>query len=204
MINPRGRVFVVDDDSRVLKSLSRLLHSADFEVAAFTSPEAFLEQHTVRPDAIAVLDVAMPGLNGLELQKKLAERHETIPIIFLTGHGNIPIAVQAIRDGAVTFLTKPVNDDLLLDAIEEALKKARAAWNAKRDKEELEMRMSRLSPRERQVMELVITGKLNKQIAGDLEIAEKTVKVHRARVMRKMDVVSLADLVRLVEHARGS
>lgn len=201
MSDPQARVFIVDDDPRVLKSLSRLLRSADLEPVAFSSPQEFLDQHVALPGCCLVLDLSMPGLDGFQLQKALAARNETIPIIFLTGHGNIPKAVEALRSGAVNFLTKPVDEKALLGAIDEALRKARDAWNAKMEREDVQTRMQRLTARERMVMAEVVQGKLNKQIAGDLGIAEKTVKVHRARVMQKMDVVSLADLVRLVERA---
>lgn len=203
MSNTQRRVFIVDDDPRVLKSLSRLLRSVDIEAVTFSSPRAFLEQQIVFPESCLVLDLSMPGIDGLQLQKALVEKNETIPIIFLTGHGNIPQAVRAMRSGAVDFLTKPVEDEALLAAIEAALSHARAAWNEKNDRKELQMRIERLTPREREVMAQVVTGKLNKQIAGDLGIAEKTVKVHRARVMQKLDVVSVADLVRLAEKANS-
>jgi FixJ family two-component response regulator len=196
---PKGKVFIVDDDQQVLKSLSRLLRSANLEPIPFSSPQAFLEHHVAFRDSCLVLDLSMPGIDGMQLQRSLEERNETIPIIFLTGHGDIPTAVQALQRGAVNFLTKPVESSVLLSVIDEALRIARAAWLEKEEGEDIRMRVERLTSREREVMDQVVTGKLNKQIASDLGIAEKTVKVHRARVMQKMEVVSVADLVRIVQ-----
>lgn len=201
MSHSQATVFIVDDDPAVLKSLSRLLRSANLEAVTFTSPEEFLEQHRSHPNCCLVLDLLMPGLSGLELQEALAARKLDIPIVFLSGRGDIPRAVQAIQRGATSFLTKPVDGDTLLMAVEQALGESRAAWQARIEREELEMRIDRLTSRERAVMIHVVAGKLNKQIAADLGIAEKTVKVHRARMMRKMDVVSVASLVRLAERA---
>lgn len=198
MSSSRPTVFIVDDDPRVLKSLTRLLRSADLGPVPFSSPEEFLVQHAATRDCCVVLDLAMPGLNGLQLQEAITARDETLPIIFLSGHANIPAAVDALRRGAVNFLTKPVDDQTLLAAIHEALEKSRVAWQAKLEREDLQARLGLLTNREREVMDEIILGKLNKQIAGDLAISEKTVKVHRARVMRKMDLMSVAELVRLV------
>ena len=192
-------VFVVDDDPAVLKSLARLLRSARLEAATFNSPKEFLEKHDPRAPGCLVLDVAMPGLNGLELQEALAAKASAIPIIFLTGHGDIPMSVQAMKRGAVDFLTKPVNDDDLLKAVGIAIEKDRSQRQARAEVAAIQQRLDTLTPREREVMEHVIAGHLNKQIAADLGTGEHTIKVHRARVMEKMGVVSLADLVRAAE-----
>jgi FixJ family two-component response regulator len=192
-------VFVVDDDPAVLKSLSRLLRSARMEVATFNSPREFLERHNPRAPGCLVLDVAMPGLNGLELQKALAAEDSTLPIVFLTGHGDIPMSVQAMKRGAIDFLTKPVNDEDLLEAIRVALETDRLSRQARAELDDIRRRLDTLTPREREVMEHVVSGQLNKQIAADLGTGEQNIKVHRARVMEKMGVVSLADLVRAAE-----
>ena len=194
-------VFVVDDDPAVLKSLARLLRSARLEAATFNSPQEFLDRHDPRAPGCLVLDVAMPGLNGLELQEALAAKGSTLPIIFLTGHGDIPMSVQAMKRGAVDFLTKPVNDDDLLKAVGVAIEKDRSQRQERAEVAEIQQRLDTLTPREREVLEHVISGQLNKQIASDLGTGEHTIKVHRARVMEKMNVQSVAELVRLAERA---
>jgi FixJ family two-component response regulator len=194
-------VFVVDDDPAVLKSLARLLRSARMEVATFHSPREFLERHDPRAPGCLVLDVAMPGLNGLELQEALVAKGGALPIVFLTGHGDIPMSVQAMKRGAVDFLTKPVNDDDLLKAVGLAIEKDRSQRQARAEVTEIQQRLATLTPREREVMEHVVAGQLNKQTAADLGTVEKTIKVHRARVMDKMKVQSVAELVRLAERA---
>jgi FixJ family two-component response regulator len=192
-------VFVVDDDLAVLKGLARVLRSAGLEVATFSSPSEFLEQHDPRAAGCLVLDVAMPGLNGLELQAALTAKDSWIPIIFLTGRGDIPMSVQAIKGGALDFLTKPVNDEDLLKAVAAALEKDRIERQSRAELDEIQERLATLTPREREVLNHVVSGQLNKQIANDLGTVEKTIKVHRARVMEKMKVNSLAELVRLTE-----
>ena len=194
-------VFVVDDDPAVLKSLSRLLRSARLDVVTFSSPREFLERHDPCALGCLVLDVAMPGLNGLELQEALTAKGSELPIIFLTGHGDIPMSVQAMKRGAVDFLTKPVNDDDLLKAIHVAIEKDRLQRQARAEVAEIQQRLATLTPREREVLEHVIAGQLNKQTAADLGTVEKTIKVHRARVMEKMKAQSVAELVRLAEKA---
>ena len=194
-------IFVVDDDPAVLKSLSRLLRSARLDVVTFSSPREFLGRHEPSAPGCLVLDVAMPGLNGLELQEALAVKGSEVPIIFLTGHGDIPMSVQAMKRGAVDFLTKPVNDEDLLKAVHVAVEKDRIAREARAELDEIQQRLATLTPREREVMEHVISGQLNKQTAADLGTVEKTIKVHRARVMEKMKVQSVAELVRLAERA---
>jgi FixJ family two-component response regulator len=194
-------VFMVDDDPAVLKSLSRLLHASQFNVVTFGSPQEFLERHDPHTPGCLVLDVAMPGLNGLELQEALTVKGSAIPIIFLTGHGDIPMSVQAMKGGALDFLTKPVHDEDLLKAVEAALEKDRIERQSRAELDDIRKRLATLTPREREVLTHVVSGQLNKQIANDLGTVEKTIKVHRARVMEKMKVGSVAELVRLTERA---
>lgn len=201
MMTPSPTVFIVDDDSAVLKSLARLLRSARLNVMAFGSPQEFLERHDPRAPGCLVLDLAMPGLNGLELQAALTVKGSAIPIIFLTGHGNIPASVQAMKRGALDFLTKPVNDDDLLKAVQVAIEKDRLARIARAELEDIQARLDSLTPREREVLTHVVSGQLNKQTAADLGTVEKTIKVHRGRVMEKMKVHSVAELVHLAERA---
>ena len=198
---PPATVFVVDDDAAVLKSLSRLLRSARLAVATFSSPRDFLDRHDPNTPGCLVLDVAMPGLNGLELQQALMARGHEPAIIFLTGHGDIPMSVKAMKRGAVDFLTKPVDHDDLLKAIRAAIEKDRLQRQAHAEVAEIQQRLATLTPREREVMYHVISGHLNKQTAADLGTVEKTIKVHRARVMEKMKVNSVAELVHLAERA---
>lgn len=199
---PIERVYVVDDEPAVRKGLWRLLRSAGYEVSTYASAEEFLER--LEPDAsgCAVLDVAMPGLDGLALQKALSERRLALPVLFLTGRGDIPSSVKAMKAGATDFLTKPVDDRVLFEAIVHALERGRAERVARHRRAEARERVETLTPREREVLEGVAAGRLNKQIAGDLGIAEKTVKVHRARVMEKLGVSSVAELVRISDSAK--
>jgi FixJ family two-component response regulator len=190
----------VDDDAAVLKSLSRLVRSAGFDVATFDSPWKFLDHYAARSPGCLVLDFAMPGLSGLELQSALMAKGGTLPIIFLTGQGDIPKSVRAMKSGAMDFLTKPVNDEILIQAIRLALDADRRHRKASAELDNIRARLDLLTPREREVLVHVVSGQLNKQIAADLGTVEKTIKVHRARVMEKMKVQSLAELVRLAEH----
>jgi FixJ family two-component response regulator len=192
-------VFLVDDDASVLKALSRLLRTRGYQVQSFASSGAFLAEHDVSIPGCAVLDVSMPGLDGLELQRALTTGGSRRPVIFLTGKGDIPTSVRAMRAGAIDFLTKPVREGDLLDAIARAEKDDSSTRNRNAELNSINARLARLTPREREVMIHVITGRLNKQIAGDLGTVEKTIKVHRGRVMEKMGVRSVADLVRLAE-----
>src|SRR5437762_2518590 len=202
MTKPSPTVFVVDDYAPVRRSISRVLHAAGFAVAAFASAEEFLAQYDPRTLGCLVLDLAMPTLDGLELQDILAKAGSVLPIIFLTGHADVPKSVQAMKHGASDFLTKPVNDKELLTAVRTAIEKDCALRRRQTELSEIRARLSTLTPREREVLEHVVTGKLNKQIAGDLGTVEQTVKVHRARVMEKLKVQSVAELVRLTERCR--
>jgi FixJ family two-component response regulator len=191
-----GTVFLLDDEPGMLKALTRLLGAEGFTVRAFTSAKAFLEEY--QPEALSclVLDVAMPELNGLELQQRLTRAGILLPIVFLTGHGDIPMSVQAIKAGAVDFLTKPVKDADLLRTVRAALQRAAEQRELIIETALFRQRYSGLTPRERDVMAHVVAGELNKQVAYALGIGEHTIKVHRSRVMEKMGVASLADLVR--------
>jgi FixJ family two-component response regulator len=192
-----GTVFLVDDDPGVAAALARLLRAAEFEVRSFSSPQAFLREHDVSIPGCAVLDVAMPGLNGIELHKKLADTGCERPVIFLTGHGDIPMSVQAMRDGAVDFLTKPVHEEKLLAAVHVAVEKDRSDRHARVELADIKERLAALTPRESEILRFVVAGCLNKQIAAHVGAAEKTVKVHRARIMIKIGVRSVAELVRV-------
>jgi FixJ family two-component response regulator len=197
-------VFLVDDDASVRKALMRLIKSAGYEVRAFASARDFLDNFRGREDdgpGCLVLDVRMPGLSGLDLQHELQATNTPLPIIFITGHGNIPMSVRAMKNGAVDFLPKPVKDKELLKAVEQALARADHDHTERLELEDIQRRLDSLTPREREVMSLVVRGFLNKQIAFELGTVEKTVKVHRARVMEKMEVQSLAELVRIAERA---
>jgi len=192
-------VFIVDDDLSVCRSLARLVRQAGLNAETFGSAEEFLRLQTeplTRP-ACAVVDLHMPGLSGIELQKRLCESPVACPVIFISGNGDIPSTVQAMRQGAVTFLTKPFDTNDLLRAIDEALRKHRASLVADHRAGAILARMKELTEREVEVMAWIITGALNKQIAAELNIVEKTVKVHRARVLEKMQVSSVAELVRV-------
>jgi FixJ family two-component response regulator len=190
-------VFVVDDDPSFRRSTERLLRTAGFTIKSFASAQEFL--HNPRPDVPACLvsDVRMPGLSGLDLQRELAKAGIVIPIIFITGHGDIPMSVQAMKAGAVDFLTKPFRAKKLLDAIEQALKRDRAARKEQAKVSELLEHYELLTPREREVMAHIVSGMLNKQIAANLNTVEKTIKFHRAHIMEKMQAGSLAELVRM-------
>jgi FixJ family two-component response regulator len=193
-VPPSPTVFVVDDEEPVRKALARLLRVNRFAVAVFASSKEFLDQYDPDASGCLVLDIMMPG-NGLDLQRTLQKRGCTLPIIFLTGHGDVPKSVQALKGGAIDFLTKPVNDKCLLSAVRTAIEKNRVGRHEQSEVSEACSRLATLTPRERQVLEQIVTGKLNKQIAADLGITERTIKAHRARVMAKMKVDSVAKLV---------
>lgn len=190
---------MVDDDPSVLRALTRLFAAAGLEACAFPSPAAFLQAHDPATPGCLVLDLALPGLDGLELQQALTVSDCARPIVFITGRGDIPTSVRAMKGGAVDFLTKPVNDRDLLAAVRNALEIDRLAREAQAEMDGLRERLAALTPREREVLGHVVAGRLNKQIAADLGTVEKTIKVHRARIMEKMAVRSLADLVRIAE-----
>ena len=201
MVKSARVVFLVDDDSSVRRALTRLIKSAGYDVQAFASARDFLESRRATDERLAslILDVRMPGLSGLDLQHELQATNTSLPIIFVTGHGDIPMSVKAMKDGAVDFLPKPVKDTVLLNAIEQALARAELEQDKRQEVENLQKRLNTLTPREKEVMSFVVRGLLNKQIAFQLGTVEKTVKVHRARVMEKMKVQSLAELVRIAE-----
>jgi len=188
-------VFVVDDDISVRESLELLIRNAGWEPATFASAQDFLARPRVHAPSCLVLDVSLPDLNGLDLQKRVAADRSDMPIIFITGHGDIPMSVQAMKAGAVEFLTKPFGDDVLLSAIRNAIARSHAALSQEAEIRALRDSYDSLSRREREVMALVVTGKLNKQVGGELGISEITVKAHRGRAMKKMKAKSLADLV---------
>ena len=194
-------VFVVDDDPSVRKSLTRLIESAGYTVEAFASAGDFLKAATAVGPCCLVLDVRMPGMTGLDLQRTLAQAVHRIPIVFVTGQGDIPMTVTAMKAGAVDFLTKPFAARDLLDAVHRAVEKDTRNLGTEARSRSLHARVETLTPRERQVFALVVTGMLNKQIAAQLGVVEKTVKVHRARVMDKMRAGSFAELVRLADAA---
>jgi FixJ family two-component response regulator len=192
-------VFIVDDDEAVRKAVSRLLRSAGIDVTVFASPGEFLAQYDPATPGCLVLDLAMPDFNGLQLQTTLSEKGSILPIIFLTGQGDVSKSVQAMKHGAFDFLSKPVKEKDLLTTVRAAIERNAVARREQAKLSEIRAGLNTLTPREREVLEQVVSGKLNKQIAGDLGITEATVKMHRARVMAKMKVQSVAELARLTE-----
>jgi FixJ family two-component response regulator len=194
-------VFVVDDDPSVRRGVERLLRSAGHAVESFACARDFLERYDCDAAGCVILDLAMPGYDGLQMQQALADRGSALPIIFLTGHGDIPSSVQAMKRGAVDFLTKPVNGDDLLAAVRNAIERCEALYRARDEIADIRSRFATLTPREREVLAHVLAGKLNKQIAAELGTIEHTIKVHRARVMQKMQARTLAALVRLAQRA---
>lgn len=199
MSTSKGTVFVVDDEELVRRGLNRLLRAAGYQVETFSSAREFLDRVTASDVCCLVLDVQMPDLNGLELQETLAQAGRSVPIVFITGHGDIPTSVRAMKAGALDFLSKPFHEKDLLEAIDRGLESARQQSAEKEVADEVRTRLATLTPREHEVMLQVITGALNKQIAAVLGTTEKTIKVHRGRVMHKLQVDSVADLVRLCE-----
>ena len=190
-------IFIVDDDPSICSSLTRLISSIGFQAKSFTSAQEFLQHERPQGPCCLVLDIRLPGLGGLDLQDYLNSLPYNIPIIFITGYGSVPMSVRAIKHGAVDFLEKPFEDQALLDAVQNAIEKDKQARHKEAEGVEIQKRIETLTPREREVFALVVTGMMNKQIAAELGTSEKTVKVHRARVMNKMQVASLAELVRM-------
>src|SRR5262252_3691316 len=197
-------IFIVDDDISVRESLELLLQNEGWQPKTFASAQEFLDCPRAVVPSCLVLDVSLPGLDGLELQKRLAVERTDMPIIFITGYGDVPKSVQAMKRGAVEFLTKPFNDEILLTAIRQALDKSRLARAHETEMRELRDRHAALTPREQQVMALVVSGLLNKQVGGELGISEITVKAHRGQVMQKMKANSVADLVKMAGKLRLS
>jgi FixJ family two-component response regulator len=203
MTTAKPVVFVVDDDAWVRESLETLIQDEGWQSETFATAQEFLDRPPASTPSCLVLDISLPGLNGLELQKRVAQRTD-LPIIFITGHGDIPMSVGAMKAGAVEFLTKPFNDEVLLMAIRQALERSRAALAREAEMQELREHYASLTPRERDVMALVVSGLLNKQVAGELGITESTVKAHRGQVMQKMKANSVADLVKMTARLHQS
>ena len=192
-------VFIVDDDASVREALGRLMRSAGLRVEAFASAEAFLNRARTDAPSCLVLDVQLPDLSGLDLQRRMVDANNEMPIVFITGHGDIPTTVRAMKAGAIEFLTKPLLEGDVLESIRQAIARDRVVRDHNAETAYLRARRASLTPREEEIMEWVVSGLLNKQIAGELGISEETVKVHRGHVMRKMGAGSLADLVRMSE-----
>lgn len=200
-MDPMFAVFIVDDDAGVLKALSRLLRARGYDARPYTSPQDFLAHHDAAVPGCAVLDISLPGLNGLELQQALTAGGTHRPVIFITGKGDVPTSVRAMKAGAIDFLTKPVSGKDLLEAVSRAQSHDTNLRKSHAELASIEEKIATLTPREREVFAHVVSGQLNKQIASDLGTVEKTIKVHRGRVMEKLGVRTVADLVRLAEKA---
>src|SRR6266513_3580318 len=199
MIPSNNLVFLIDDDASVRKGVSRLLRSAGYKIEAFASASDFLKREQHSGPACVIVDVRMPGINGMDLQQTLIQHGREEQLVFITGHGDISMCAQAMKAGAVDFLSKPIRSDELLQCVERALMRSAEQRRQSTERNRVQQLLRLLTPREFEVMQLVIRGMVNKQIAGELGRAEKTVKVHRGRMMRKMHVTSVADLVRLIE-----
>ena len=201
MITPKPLVFVIDDDASVRKSLTRLLDSAGYQSELFESAVAFLDRPPCSEPSCVIVDVRMPGLSGIDFQEALIEHRREEQLIFVTGHGDVPMCARVMKAGAVDFLPKPIKPDELLQCVERALKRSSVQRSVASEKDEARQRLNTLTAREFEVMELIASGMLNKQAGAQLNIAEKTVKVHRGRVMQKLGIASVAELVRLVQKA---
>ena len=204
MATAKPIVFIVDDDAWIRESLETLIQDQGWQPETFASAQEFLDRPRTFTPSCLVLDISLPGLNGLELQKRVAAERTDLPIIFVTGHGDIPMTVGAMKAGAVEFLTKPFNDEVLLTAIRQALERSRLALAQEAEIQQLRDRYASLTARERDVMALVVSGLLNKQVAGELGITESTVKAHRGQVMQKMKANSVADLVKMTARLHQS
>jgi len=200
-MRPEPTVFVVDDDPSVRRALRRLIESVELNVETFAAADEFLDGYDPARPGCLVLDVRMPGVSGLDLQETLASREVLLPVIFITGYGDVPTTVRAMKGGAVDFIEKPFNEQVLLDAIHRAIEQDARLRRERAERAEILSRVARLTPREREVLTRVVAGKMNKQIAAELGTSEKTIKVHRARVMSKMQAESLAELVVLAQIA---
>jgi len=196
-------VFIVDDDEAVRQSLRLLVVSAGLPAEAYPSAQAFLEAYDTERPGCLILDIRMPGISGLDLQERMAARGMSLPVVVLTGHGDVPSAVQALKGGAVDYLEKPFDADVLLERVRQAVERDADARVAARRRAALAERIERLTPREREVMELVVAGKANKVVAIELDISERTVELHRGRIMRKMKARSLPELMQMVFEAQG-
>lgn len=199
-MNMKPQIFLIDDQTAVIKALTRLLNSASYEVSSFEKAQDFLKSDKLNDAGCIILDLAMPVMDGLALQRELSARDCSLPIIFLSGHGNIDTSVLAMKRGAFDFLTKPVNDERLISAIKAAFETNQQQRARKAELNDIQLRLASLTPREREVLDLVVEGHLNKQVASILGIAEKTIKIHRARVMAKMKVRTISALVRLIDN----
>jgi two-component system, LuxR family, response regulator FixJ len=195
--DPRQLVYVIDDDAAVRDSMGMLLESADLPYRCFDSAQGFLQEHDGSQRGCLVLDIRMPGMTGIDLQQRLSEIGSSLPIIFITGHGDVPMAVEAMRRGAFDFLRKPVNEEGFIERIAHAFERETGDWRQKLDREQARQRIATLSEREREVFELVAEGLANKLVASELGISERTVEVHRSQVMKKLDAKTLAQLVRI-------
>jgi FixJ family two-component response regulator len=204
MVTAKPIVFVVDDDVSVRESLELLIGTEGWRTETFSSAQEFLERPRLLVPSCLVLDVSLPGLNGLDLQERVARERADMPIIFITGHSDVPMTVRAMKAGAVEFLTKPFGDDVLLEAIRHALERSKIVLDQEAEMTMLRERYGKLTRREREVMALVVSGLLNKQVGGELSISEITVKAHRGQVMQKMKAGSLADLVKMAAKLRAS
>lgn len=189
-------VFIVDDDEAVRESLGWLISSVGFKVEAFASAQAFLDSYQPGRPGCLLVDVRMPGMSGLDLQKHLAQQPLCLPVIIITGHGDVQMAVRAMKDGAFDFIEKPFNDQVMLDLVNKAVRECERRRNTHHERQSVQALVDRLTPRERQVMDMIVAGQTNKQIAHGLDISEKTVEAHRAKVMEKLEAASLAELIR--------